>query len=195
MDIETFLRDPLSRRRFFRMSGVSVAGSSAVLLAACGSSDKGSGASGSGAAGGNQADVDLLNSALDLEFMAVAAYKAGATLLTGDVLTLGKVFLQQEQEHVDGLKSAIMSLGGKPNRAKTSYDFPTITTQDGALKFALTLENTAVAAYIDALPKLSTGKLRAMAASILTDEGEHIAVIRGGLGMDPVPDAFVTGRA
>ena len=40
MDIDRFLRDPLSRRRFFHMSGVSVAGGSAVFLAACGDDTK-----------------------------------------------------------------------------------------------------------------------------------------------------------
>jgi rubrerythrin len=194
MDIDSFLRDPLSRRRFFRMSGVSLAGGSAVFLAACGDDTKSSGVK-TGPDESDQADVELLNSALDLELMAVAAYMAGAARLKGDVLQIGKAFLEQEQEHVDGLTQAIKDSGGTPNRAKASYDFPKLSSQNDVLRFAVDLENTAIAAYIDVLPKFSQADLRATAAAILTTEAEHIAVLLGALGDNQVPDAFVTGKA
>ncbi len=198
MDVDSFLRDPLSRRRFFRMSGVSVAGASAVFLAACGSDDEESSGGGVGGgqadAGGSEADVEILNSALDLELMAVAAYRAGAELLRGDVLDVGQTFLEQEQEHADGLASAIRELGGTPNVAKEAYDFPALSSQQDVLRFAVDLENTAIAAYIDALPKLSSPDLRGTAAAIVTNEAEHIAVLLGALGEPRVPSAFVTGE-
>ncbi|MBA3328001.1 MAG: ferritin-like domain-containing protein [Solirubrobacterales bacterium] len=197
MDIDSFLRDPLSRRRFFRMSGVSMVGGSAVFLAACGDDEPKGSAAGGGAddPSGAEADVEILNSALDLELMAVAAYKGGAALLKGDVLEVGKTFLEQEQEHADALASAITDMGGTPNKVKSSYDFPELRSQEDVLKFAVELENTAVAAYIDALPKLSSGELRGTAAAIVTNEAEHIAVLLGALDRPQVPDAFVTGMA
>jgi rubrerythrin len=194
MDIDGFLRDPLSRRRFFHRSGVSVAGGSAVFLAACGREDPTSRAP-TGPDESDQADVEILNGALDLELMAVAAYKAAAGQMRGSVLEIGKTFLAQEQEHADGLSAAIKDAGGTPNRAKSSYEFPALRSQTDALKFAVDLENTAIAAYIDALPKLSQGDLRATAAAIITSEAEHVAVLLDALGRDPMPDAFVTGRA
>lgn len=63
------------------------------------------------------------------------------------------------------------------------------------LRFALDLENTAIAAYIDALPKLSQGDLRATAAGIIANEAEHVTVLLDALGRDPLPAAFVTGKA
>jgi bacterioferritin (cytochrome b1) len=194
MDIEGFPRDPLSRRRFMSASGVSLAGGSAALLAACGDDTKSPGVQ-TGPDESDQADVEILNSVLDLELMAVAAYKASAALLTGDVLQVGKAFLEQEQEHADGLAQAIKDAGGTPNRAKASYDFPKLSSQNGALKFAADLENTVIAAYIDALPKLSQRDLRATAAAIVTTAAEHVAVLLGALGDNQVPDAFVTGKA
>lgn len=191
MDVDSFLRDPFSRRRFFRMSGISVAGGSAMFLAACGDDTKSPAAS----LGPAEADVEILNSALDLELMAVAAYKAGAARLRGSALDAGKLFLEQEQEHADGLGAAIKAAGGKPNRAKSSYDFPELRSQEDVLKFAVILENTAIAAYIDALPKLGKGDLRATAAAIVANEAEHVAVLLGALGEQQVPDAFVVGRA
>jgi rubrerythrin len=193
MDIDSFLRDPVSRRRFFRMSGVSLAGGSAVFLAACG--DGAEPLVSTGPDESDQADVEILNGALDLELMAVAAYKAGAAQLKGALLQVGKLFLAQEQEHADGLAAAIKDAGGQPNRGKAAYDFPELRSQNDVLKFAVDLENTAIAAYIDALPKLTGGDLRSTAASIVTNEAEHVSVLLDALGRNPAPAAFVTGKA
>jgi rubrerythrin len=126
--------------------------------------------------------------------MAVAAYKAGAAHLKGDVLQVGKLILEQEQEHADGLTAAIKDAGGIPNRAKSAYDFPLLRSQPGVLRFAIDLENTAIAAYIDALPKLGKGDLRATASAIISNEAEHISVLLGALGEEQVPGAFVFGK-
>jgi len=196
MDIDSFLRDPQSRRRFFERSGVLVgaAGGSAMFLAACGD-DATTPNAVTGPDESDQADVEILNGALDLELLAVAAYKAGAARLQGRMLEVVKRFLEQEQAHADGLAAAIEDAGGQPNRAKSSYDFPAMRTQTDVLRFAVDLENTAIAAYIDALPKLTQGDLRATAASIITNEAEHVAVLLEALGQNPMPSAFVTGKA
>jgi len=196
MEIDSFLRDPLSRRRFFAGSGVSIAGGSAMFLAACGDDGADTGrVVPTTPKEAEAADVEILNGALDLELMAVAAYKAGAAKLRGDVLQIGKLFIEQEQEHADALTSAIKDAGGTPNRAKSSYDFPELRSQRDALRFAVEVENTAVAAYIDALPKLTKTDLRGTASAIVTNEAEHLSVLRGALGLAPAPQAFVTGEA
>lgn len=199
VDVDQYLRDPVSRRRFFARSGVSVAGGSAAFLAACGGKKENSaGSSGQGdvtkAKSPRETDVAILNTALDLEHMAVAAYTAGAPMLKGAALSAGKTFRAHEQEHADGLTTAIKDLGGKPNRTRGTYDFPTLRNQDDVLTFAVDIESTALAAYIDALPKLSMSQLRGTASAIVTNEAEHIAVLLAALGEDPVPDAFVTGK-
>jgi rubrerythrin len=191
MDVDSFLGDPLSRRRFFARSGVVVAGCTATFLTACADDTK---SPATGPDESDDADVEILNAALDLELMAVAAYTAGAPLLRGELRKAGKLFLEQEQEHADGLESAIKAAGGTPNRALASYDFPELKSRADVLKFAVDLENTAIAAYIDALPKLGEGDLRATAASIIANEAEHLAVLLGALGVEQVPDAFVFGK-
>jgi rubrerythrin len=194
MDIDGFLRDPQSRRRFFQRSGViaGAVGGPAMLLAACGDPDATPNVV-TGPDESDQADVEILNGALDLELQAVAAYKIGAGRLRGSMLEFAKTLLEQEQEHADALAAAIKDAGGRPNRPKSSYEFPVLRDQTAVLRFAVTLENTAIAAYIDALPKLSQGELRATAAGIITNEAEHLAVLLEALGMNPTPSAFVTG--
>ncbi len=194
MDIDSFLGDPQSRRRFLQRSGVIVgAAGGPLLLAACGDSTTTPNVV-TGPDESDQADVEILNGALDLELQAVAAYKLGAGRLRGSALDIGKKFLEQEQEHADALAAAIEDAGGRPNRAKSSYDFPELRSQTDVLRFAVDLEHTAIAAYIDALPKLSQGELRATAAAIITNEAEHVAVLLDALGRNPLPAAFVTGR-
>ena len=56
------------------------------------------------------------------------------------------------------------------------------------------IENTAIAAYLDALPKLSSPDLRATAASIVTNEAQHVSVLQGALARPEVPAAFVVGK-
>lgn len=198
-----FLRDPRSRRSFFRVSGLTMAGGSAVFLAACGDDDDDTAADTATDTGGGASDVKILNSALDLENAAVAAYTAGAGLLKGDALAVGKQFLAHEQEHADGLAQAIKQLGGTPNKPKpkaeyaTELGFAKLKSQEDVLRFAVDLENMAIAAYVDAIPKLSSGELRQTGASIVSNEAEHVSVLIGALNPnDPakqVPDAFVTG--
>lgn len=193
-DIDGLLRDPLSRRRLFGMAGASVAGSSAVFLAGCGDDTKNPDVQ-TGPDESDAADVEILNSVLDLELMAVEAYKTGAGRLKGGVLQIAKGLLEQEQEHADALAAAIRDLGGTPNEPKSTYEFPRMRSQRDVLRFAVELENTAIAAYIDALPKFSQGELRATAAGIVACEAEHIAVLLGQLGEPQTPEAFVNGRA
>jgi rubrerythrin len=188
MEFERFLADPLSRRRFFHASGVAVGGGSAAFLAACGGSSKKKKTTSAAA------DVAILNSAIDLENTAIAAYTAGAPLLKGEVLKLGREFLGQEKDHADALSTAVTQLGGHPARPKASYDFPHVRTQRDVLLLANMIENTAIAAYLDALPRLSSHDLRATAASIVTNEAEHVSVLLGALGRPQVPTAFVVGK-
>ena len=49
------------------------------------------------------------------------------------------------------------------------------------LRFAVDLENTAVEAYLDAIPRLSSADLRQTAAAIVSNEAEHISVLLGAL--------------
>lgn len=190
MEFERFALDPISRRRFFRASGVATAGGSAAFLAACGG---GSGKTQNETAAA--ADIALLNSVIDLENTAIAAYTAGAPLLKGEVLKLGRELLGQEKEHADALSTAVTQLGGHPSRPKAAYDFPRVRTQRDVLLLANMIEHEAIAAYLDALPKLSSPDLRATAASIVTNEAEHVSLLLGALGRPQVPTAFVAGKA
>jgi rubrerythrin len=139
-----------------------------------------------------EADAAILNALLELEHTAVAVYTAAS--LGG----AARRFRDHERRHAARLSQEIRRLGGSPVEAKPLADyergFPALRTPRDALRLAVDVENTAVAAYIDALPKLTDPALRATVAATLTVEAEHMSVLLGELGEPQVPRALVTGR-
>lgn len=185
------------RRVFLHGSGLAVG--SGILLGACGSSDDTKttpDASSTPSGSATQSDIALLNSSLDLENRAIAAYAAGAERLTGRLRSTAQRFEEHERDHASALTRAVEELGGTPNQPKDAgeYGFPEFEDSDAVLEFAVGVENTSVAWYLDALPKLSSPELRGRAASIITVEAEQLAVLLGALGKPQVPEAFVLGR-
>jgi rubrerythrin len=191
--------DQATRRAFLRLAGVTSLGGSAAFLAACGGGGGGKPATGPATTAtiNASADVDIVNGAIDLENTAIAAYAAAAKLLTGDARAIARQFLTHEMAHADALSKAVQQFGGTPSQPQTNYEpiVGSAKTPTAVLKLALRLENTAVAAYVHAIGRLTDPKLRQTVASIVTDEAEHISVLRTQLGLSPVPAAFVKGGA
>jgi rubrerythrin len=192
---QPLIEQPLtpSRRQFVRTLAATGVGGSAAVLAACGGGNDKSGTTRSKTEG----DIAVLNNLLSLEYTSVAAYVAIASVLKGGAKSTANAIADQERQHANILTMAIEDLGGRANNAKSrgryARGFPPLHTRTQALAFAVDVENTQVAAYIDAQPKLSTPDLRGKAAAIVTVEGEHLAVIFGEQRKPQAPKAFVTG--
>jgi rubrerythrin len=186
----------IERRAFLAVAGTTLAGG---VLAACGSGGQDdsngiateTGAEQSTAA---SADVSILNQALAVEQRAVATYQTAAQHLSGARRGTARQFEAQERMHVDALSQAVLALGATPTTSRDRYALPPLSDDDAVLRFAMGVEQIAVAQYLDLIPKLSSQNLRGTFASILTVEAEHLAVLREEAGQEPVPDAFV-GRA
>jgi len=143
-------------------------------------------------------DAAILNTALALEFQAIAAYQVGAesNLLQKPVLDLALQFQGHHKAHAEILSVTIEKIGGTPVSAKTlaQYAFPVdqLKAQADVLNFAAGLEKAAASAYLNALPKFHQKNLIKGAASILGDETMHWAILLNALGQDPVPSAFIS---
>ena len=182
-----------ARRGFLRAAGTATLSATAVaLIAGCESMAMQQTA----ASGSAEGDIRILNTAIAAEHEAVAAYAvgAGSGLLKKPVLDLAVQFQGHHKEHVNVLASTVTKLGGTPVSAKRRYDFPVskLKSQADVLAFAAGLERGAVSAYLGAVPILANRDLAKAAASILGDEAMHWAVLRGALGQNPVPAAFVS---
>lgn len=178
-----------NRRGFLRFGGVMSASAVAVLA---GAGHLARPANAQTAAD----DAAILNTARAAELEAIAAYQVGAEsgLLQPAVLALAVSFQGHHREHADLLAQTVTTLGGTPVDALDDYAFPVeqLTDQAAVLQFAADLERGAVSAYYGAVPLFSDPALAQAAASILGDEAMHWAVLRGALGQDPVPSAFVS---
>jgi bacterioferritin (cytochrome b1) len=183
-----------SRRRLLTGGGKAVLSATAVaFLAGC--AHKGNAMMQT--ADQSKGDVDILNTALGLEYEGIAAYQVGAEsgLLQPPVLKLAVGFQSDHKQHAEALVKAITSMGGMPVQPKTvaEYNFPTSTlkSQTDVLKFAAGLEEGAVNAYKGAIPLFANHDLAGYGASILGSEAMHWAILRNALGMEPPTLAFV----
>jgi rubrerythrin len=193
-----FLLTPASqpRRTFLTSSGIMLSGAAVALLAGNDALAADPKAAPKATGGSAENDTQILNTALGAELEAIAAYQLGAEskLLDKPTLALATTFQGHHKEHVKLLSDTITKLGGKPVAAKAKYDFPTdkLKAQADVLRFAASLEQGAVSAYLGAVPLFANRELAKAAASILGDEAMHWAVLRQALGEVPVPSAFVS---
>lgn len=179
------------RRQFFFRGGLFTMG---ALTAAALVPSQALAKSGAASAAG---DVAILNTALALEFQAIAAYQVGAesNLLEKQVLELAVQFQGHHRSHADALTVTIEKIGGTPVTAKTlaQYAFPVeqLKSQADVLRFAAGLEKGAASTYLSSLSSFHNKHLVKGAGSILGDETMHWAILLNALGEDPVPIAFV----
>jgi rubrerythrin len=133
-------------------------------------------------------------SLLELERTAVLAYDALRERL-GD---LAVRFLEHERAHARALERGMVELGIEPEppRPRSAYarDFPSLGTREDALRFALDVEQTQIAAYGDSVPTLFTPELRVTTATVFNTQAEHMAVLLGRLGEPQSPRDFVIGE-
>ena len=138
-------------------------------------------------------DLEILNGALDVEHLAIAAYTAASSALSGELRRSAEVMLEQERAHAAALSGLVREMFGAPNAPRADYGLA-LRGERGALAFLVGVENTSLGYYVDALPKLSQ-PLRHVMASVLASDAEHLAVLAMARGMPAAGSAFVVGTA
>jgi hypothetical protein len=181
------------RRTLLVRGGQALLSATAIaILAGC----ENMAASRSASASSTSGDLDILNTALGLEWEGIAAYQVGAEsgLLTKPVLDLAVMFQDHHKQHADALTGAVKQLGGVAVEPMAKYEFPIdqLKTEADVLRFAAGLEQGAASAYHGAIPVFQNRELAQAGASIMADEAMHWAVLRHALGENPVPSAFVS---
>jgi len=138
-------------------------------------------------------DVPLLDGLLQSEYHAAYAYTASVPRLNRYGVRLARWFLHQELGHITVLYSLIRSGHAKPSAPLSSYPIGHPRDQRELLGELHVVEASSLTTYSHAIPRLSSGKLRAIAASIMANRAQHVSLLRLALGMEPVPSALATG--
>jgi ferritin-like protein len=139
-------------------------------------------------------DVVIFRGLLDLEYRTVAAYEAGIPLLDKESAKVAMQFLPQEQAHAGELSGLIKKAKVKPPKRGLRYDLGHPRDTADVLRLLESLESAQLAAYLAALPRLSSGPVRAALAAVLANDAQHLALVRERLHEAPAPAAFVTGQ-
>jgi rubrerythrin len=194
--------DPQSRGRFLKMvGGAGAAGALSLLIAACGGDDEDSGGSGSAtsteesmssARGSAAGDIEIVNYALTLEYLEADFYaqviESGA-VTDKKIAELAKSIGENEQAHVDVLKSTVQKLGGKPAaKPTTKFDEVLAGGPEMILTTAATVENLGAAAYLGQAGNIKSKEVLAAALSIHSVEARHAAALNTLVGKTVVPD-------
>jgi rubrerythrin len=141
-------------------------------------------------------DISILNFALTLEHLEASFYETAAMHFRGGYLgQLVRTLRFDEQAHVNALTTAIRSNGGTPVAAAPRYNWPAgvFGKRAAFLKFASSLEQTGVHAYLGQAPSIKTPQILLTAASIVTVEARHAGAIKALQGRNPTQGAFDQG--
>jgi Ferritin-like domain len=137
-------------------------------------------------------DVRILNHLLLLEYLQEGLYKEArsADVLTGELRRFAEVAGDHEREHVESLRAVL----GDDARSKPELQFGQAVENDRRFAAAaLTLEETAAAAYIGQAANLSRKRTTTI-ARIVPVEARHAAWIRGIVHRLPAPYATDPAR-
>jgi hypothetical protein len=182
------------RRGFGRAALLLALALAATLVAAGGCGKGGHGAETDPEKG---SDAAILNGALAHELTLLDAYTRGRDLLRGPRRAVGRQLHAQEQEYVDALTKGIRGLGGEAEAEAEELDLSGAKDQAGVLGLLYELESGALAAYVEAAPRLNTAAPRTLDVSLAAGHAQHLVLLRQGLGASAaaaVPEAFDGGE-
>lgn len=140
-------------------------------------------------------DAGPLITQFRMEDAAVFAYDAAAPAMRDADLKRTLIqFREHHQRHQDEAVKALEALGVALPTLPETYALPDLGDDPDAavVKYALTLETQAVAAYLGVISDLADAGFRRTAASILVSESAHVVWLRQRFGL---PDAFDVGLA
>lgn len=133
-------------------------------------------------------DLRILNFLLELEYLQQAFYEEAreADALSGERLRFARVVGNHEREHVASLRRVL----GSEARSKPAFRFGEAVRNDAKFTAgALTIEETAAAAYIGQAANLTAKRIPTV-ARIVPVEARHAAWIRDMADRLPAPSAF-----
>lgn len=176
-----------TRRTLLKASAAGLGGMATTALAGCGAVHRVSATPRARAQ-----DAALLNGVLAIEQRAIAAYTAAAPLLDGFGQKMAGQFLLQELLHAGVLRKLVADVHGKAHDPLGHYDLGRPKDRGHLLALLHELERAQIAAYLHAIPRVSSPFLRQQLASIMANDAQHVVVLRAAQGDTALPGPFLT---
>ncbi len=202
--------EPLDRPTIDRINGErsTLAGRTTSALAGAGLLATGIGASlvallASPASADEAMDIQMLQTATSLELLAVATYGAALELpfiANGNavVKTFAETTMQQHKEHGGAFAASTKALGGteqtNPNAkylAVVEETKPTLAGPGDVVALAMALEEVATDTYLANLSLLVDSDAKALFASVMGVECQHLATLRAVNALVAAGDAGI----
>ena len=152
-------------------------------------------------------DTAVLNFLLRIEYAQAELYREGLADFTtaarirqfdayGGQPTLDnlRAFQQQENDHIEALRSLVLRLGMTPLPTCT-VTFPRFNTATDMMHLAFAIENVGVSAYLGVAALLRVPQVQTAVASIGSVQSRHAAYIGLLNGQSPAPAAADTPRS
>lgn len=138
-------------------------------------------------------DLGILRYALTLEHIETAFYTHAlrhTPHLKGTERKLARTLREHEQAHVEALRGAIKTAGGRPAAAPPVKFGAAFASVESFFETAQALEELGVSAYNGAAPLISSKDILSTAGAIVGVEARHAATIRVLRGQPITPGAF-----
>ena len=143
----------------------------------------------------SQGDADIVQFALLLEELEAAYYRRALREVPGlsaEARRVAETLAENETEHAAALRDVLATMGGRAGKLPTFRFGAAYASEQTFLRVEQTLEETGVAAYNGAAPRLESAEVLRTAGGIVQVEGRHAAAIRQLRGQEPAPRAFDT---
>jgi rubrerythrin len=146
-------------------------------------------------------DTEIIEAAAKAEIEAVVVYETfvKSGLMRGPVADLIGLFGNQEQEHFNALARLLEDMGGEEPEKPEAADIPglgALAAEPQMLSYAMEMDNSLIQEYVGGFDKLTDSELLKTTSQIMSNEGQHLVMLRLALGTSPVelvPSAFETG--
>ena len=148
-----------------------------------------------------EADSQLLNTALSLEYEGIGAYDLaiGSTLLEAPYEATARLFQSHHEAHAEALANAVRTLGGTPVEPRPLDDYAValnasaLRNQDDIIALALRLERGAAEGYLGLLPSFEDREFSLLVARLAADETMHWTALTMASGKDLPKEALTFG--
>jgi hypothetical protein len=143
-----------------------------------------------------EAEVEILNQVLSRQRSAIAAFDRTIGSMRGRPRALAIRLRTQEEEHTVAILEALRGLDGSEIVELEEIEPWTLRDEADRLTFLYEIESATIEDELGAIARLGSASARALLASTVANQAQHLVLLRRALGAKPaewVPAPFEDG--